>query len=114
MVKKKYIPERGDVVWLNFNPTKGHEQKGTRPAVVLSRQKYNKNSELLLACPITSVSKKYPFEVILNNCDINGVVLADQIKNIDWTARNIKFIYKLEDKVLQEIIKKVSVLIQNK
>lgn len=109
---KKYIPERGDIVWLDFDSTKGHKQKGRRPSVVLSPLAYNNKSGLALFCPITSVSKKYPFEVIVEEKEIQGIVLVDQIKSFDWSKRNIEFVCKSNNEILGEIIQKVSVLIK--
>ena len=87
MVKNKYIREQGDIVWLDFDPAKGHEQKGRRPAFVLSFIKYNKKIGLALFCPITSVVKRYPFETFLISDKINGVILVDQIKSYDWRKK---------------------------
>ena len=109
---KKYIPKRGDVVWLDFDPTKGHEQKGRRPSIVLSPIEYNKKSELALFCPITSVSKKYPFEVKVKEKEMKGIILVDQIKSFDWSKRNVTFICKVNQETLEEIIQKVLVLIK--
>ena len=75
-----YIPERGDIVWLNFKPQAGHEQMGTRPALVLSPEKYNRKTGLAVCCLITSKIKSYPFEVKVLGKKINGVVLADHLK----------------------------------
>jgi mRNA interferase MazF len=111
MVKGKYIPERGDIVWLNFNPGSGHEQKGKRPAVVISPKGYNEKVGLGLFCPVTSKAKNYPFEVKIENDKINGVVLADQIKSLDWKTREIEFIMKETFDKVNEIIDKISVLI---
>jgi len=108
---EKYIPERGDIVWLNFNPGSGHEQKGKRPAVVISPKGYNEKVGLGLFCPITSKTKNYPFEVKIENDKINGVVLADQIKSLDWKTREIEFITKEAYEKVNEIIDKISVLI---
>ncbi len=85
---KAYIPDCGDVVWLNFDPQAGHEQAGHRPALVLSPKAYNGKTGLCLAVPITSQSKGYPFELALPAaCRTTGVVLCDQIRNLDWQAR---------------------------
>jgi mRNA interferase MazF len=111
MVKKKYIPERGDIVWLNFNPTTGHEQQGKRPAIVISPKEYNRKTGLGLFCPITSKIKNYPFEVIIETKKINGVVLSDQIKSLDWTTREIEFITKEKNEKIYEIIDKINVLL---
>lgn len=107
-----YIPERGDIVWLNFTPQAGHEQKGKRPAVVLSPKIYNEKTGLALFCPITSVKKKYPFEIELSsNTKITGVILADQVKSLDWKSRNVKFIDKIKPALVNELIEKLSILI---
>lgn len=85
---KRYVPDRGDVVWLNFTPQAGHEQAGHRPALALSPAAYNGKTGLLLCCPITSQVKGYPFEVSLNpEARVQGVILADQVKSLDWRAR---------------------------
>ena len=111
MVEKKYIPDRGDIVWLNFNPQSGHEQKGKRPAVVISPKAYNEKTGLGLFCPITSQIKNYPFEVKIKNKKINGVVLSDQVKSLDWETRKIEFIIKATTASIDEIIKKIGLLL---
>ena len=112
MKEKFYIPDRGDLVWLNFNPQAGHEQAGRRPAVVISPLAYNKKVGLAILCPVTSKIKGYPFEVnIPETFDITGVILADQVKNIDWKIRQISFIGKLPEEIVVEVLKKLSVLI---
>jgi len=112
MVKEKYIPGRGDIVWLNFNPASGHEQQGKRPAVVISPVEYNEKTGLALFCPITSKIKNYPFEVEINNKKIKGVVLTDQIKSLDWKTRNVEFAYKESSEKIVEIINKLTVLLE--
>ena len=108
----KYTPERGDIVWLNFTPQRGHEQAGRRPAVVISPAAYNKKVGLALFCPITSHVKGYPFEVALpKNSKISGVILADQIKSLDWQAREAKFIATLPVKSMNEVLSVVKVLV---
>jgi len=107
----EYAPERGDIVWLNFNPGSGHEQKGKRPAVVISPKAYNEKVGLGLFCPITSKAKDYPFEVRIENDKASGVVLADQIKSLDWRTREIEFITKESPGKVKEIIDKISVLL---
>ena len=111
MVKKKYSPERGDIVWLNFNPQAGHEQKGKRPAIVISPKEYNEKTGWGLFCPITGKIKNYPFEVKIENKKIDGVVLSDQIKSLDWETREIEFIVKETSEKIDEIINKINVLI---
>jgi len=97
----QYCPDRGDVVWLNFSPQQGHEQAGMRPALVLSPKNYNQISKLMLACPITSKIKNYPFEVMIKTKKISGAILTDQVKNLDWTERNVSFIEKAPREVLE-------------
>ena len=109
---KKYIPERGDIVWLNFTPQTGHEQMGRRPAIVISPLGYNEKVGLGLFCPITSKEKGYPFEVIIRNKKINGVVLSDQIKSLDWDKREIEFIIKSKKDELDEVLAKINALIK--
>jgi len=111
MVKKKYSPDRGDIVWLNFNPQSGHEQKGKRPAVVISPKGYNEKVGLGLFCPITSRIKNYPFEVKVENEKIDGAILSDQIKILDWKTRDIEFITKISSEKIDEIMNKISVLL---
>ena len=112
MVRKTYIPERGDIVWLDFNPQLGHEQRGRRPALTLSFKAYNEKIGLALFCPITSKVKGYPFEVELELKKIKGSVLSDQIKSLDWRERNIEFIEKIGDKEMEEVIEKIEVIIR--
>jgi mRNA interferase MazF len=111
MVTKNYIPERGDIVWINFDHQSGHEQKGKRPAIVISPKEYNKKVGLGLFCPITSKIKNYPFEVRVSVKKIDGVVLSDQIKSFDWRTRGIEFIAKETTEKVEEIINKLGVLI---
>jgi len=112
MVNKIYIPERGDIVWLDFNPQLGHEQRGRRPALTLSFKAYNEKIGLALFCPITSKVKGYPFEVELELKKIRGSVVSDQIKSLDWRERNIEFIEKIGDKKMEEVIEKIELIIR--
>ncbi|HXH69192.1 MAG TPA: endoribonuclease MazF [Pyrinomonadaceae bacterium] len=107
-----YAPERGDAVWLNFNPQSGHEQAGRRPAIVVSPSSYNRKVGLALFCPITNQAKGYPFEVAIpKNAKVSGVVFSDQIKSLDWRARSVEFIAKLPDSVVDEVLKKLKSLL---
>ena len=105
-----YIPDRGDIVWLEFDPQKGHEQKGRRPGIVLSKKEYNQKSNLTVICPITSKIKGYPFEVRINSI-IQGVILSDQIRSIDWKSRNAAFIEKIPEEILKEILENIDLLL---
>jgi mRNA interferase MazF len=107
-----YVPERGDAVLLDFNSQSGHEQAGRRPAIVVSPSSYNRKVGLALFCPITNQAKGYPFEVAIpKNAKVSGVVLSDQIKSLDWQARNVEFIAKLSDSVIEEVLKKIKTLL---
>lgn len=111
MVKEKqYVPERGDVVWLDFLLQSGHEHRGRRPAVVLSPLEYNKKTGLAIFCPITGKRKGYPFEVEVTGA-IEGIILSDQAKNMDWRARNIDFIMKLDEEHFSTVHNNVRLLV---
>ena len=106
-----YCPKRGDVVWLTFNPQAGHEQAGHRPAIVLSPESYNRKVGLALLCPITSHVKGYPFEVkIPQGHKVDGVVLADQVKSLDWKARQTSFCCVLPNATVHEVLNKLGTL----
>lgn len=111
MVTKKYIPGKGDLVWLNFTPQAGHEQAGKRPAIVLSPREYNKKTGLMIACPITSKVKRYPFEVTVHTPQIEGVVLSDQVRNLDWEQRKVSFIEKASPKILEQVQEKLLLML---
>ncbi|GMO66491.1 MAG: endoribonuclease MazF [Treponemataceae bacterium] len=111
MVNDNYVPDRGDIVWLNFNPQTGHEQKGKRPALVISPKDYNQKVNLGLFCPITSKEKKYPFEVKITNKKISGVVLSDQIKSLDWTKREIEYIVHATEEETSLVLEKITILL---
>src|SRR3989338_4372383 len=96
-----YLPRKGDLVWLDFSPQAGREQKGRRPGLVVSSKNYNRIG-LMLICPITSKIKGYPFEVEIKAGRIAGCVLADHVKNQDWRERNVEFIAKAPTDVLQK------------
>jgi len=107
-----YIPRRGDIVWLTFTPQVGHEQAGRRPAVVLSPKAYNSRVGLFLACPVTSKTKGYPFEVAIpEGLPVSGFILSDQIKSLDWRAREASFACALPTATTQEILAKATALL---
>ncbi len=106
-----YIPEAGDIVWLDFDPQIGREQAGHRPAIVLSPKFYNIKSGLMVCCPLTTKIKNYPFEVLLENKGQVSAALSDQVKSLDWQARNITFKHKCSEEVLQEIRRKIKALL---
>lgn len=109
---QEYVPDRGDIIWLQFDPRAGHEQAGRRPALVISPKPYNGKVGLALVCPITSVAKGYPFEVPLpDGLRVSGVVLADQIKSLDWRARQAVFACKAPPHVIADARAKIQVLV---
>lgn len=107
-----YVPDRGDVVWITLDPQAGHEQAGRRPAVVLSPAAYNGKVGLALLCPITRQAKGYPFEVQMpSGLPVGGVILADQIKSLDWRARTAELACHLPIETMAEVLRKVNVLL---
>jgi mRNA interferase MazF len=108
----EYIPERGDVVWIDMNPQAGHEQAGRRSAVVLSPSAYNNKVGLALLCPITNQNKGYPFEVIIpEGFKVSGTILSDQVKSLDWKVRHAEFFDKIPESITLEILKKLTTLL---
>jgi mRNA interferase MazF len=106
---QQYVPEQGDVVWLDFDPQVGHEQAGRRPAVVVSIATYNGTTGLALMCPVTNQSKGYPYEVALPaNAPATGVILADQMKSLDWRARRATYMGVVGAEVVDEIFDRVA------
>lgn len=107
-----YIPARGDLVWLEFTPQAGHEQAGTRPALVISPREYNRRVGLALFCPVTSRVKDYPFEVVLPpGLKLQGVVLADQVKSLDWRVRRARYAAQVSAAVMREVVGRILVLV---
>ena len=107
-----FVPERGDLVWLDFDPQAGREQAGRRPALVLSPKSYNSKTSLAVICPITSKVKGHPFEVVLPAGRITGAVLSDQVASLDWVVRRAEKVTKVSDDVLAEVTAKIAALIQ--
>ena len=112
MVTNSYVPERGDLVWLDFHPQAGHEQKGRRPAVVLSPKSYNSKSLLAWVCPVTSKAKGYPFEVPLpEGLVVDGVILVDQLRSLDYRQRRAELIEKIPFDLCQKVLTRAKVLL---
>ncbi len=109
-MKKPYVPDAGDMVWLHFDPQAGHEQAGHRPAVVLSPAAYNLRTGLMLCCPMTTQIKGYPFEVVVTGSKPSAI-LADQVKSLDWTQRKATFKGKVSPAELAEVRRKAIALI---
>ena len=90
----KYIPEQGDIIALSFDPHSGHEQKGKRPAIIISNKVFNQHLWLAFACPITNIKRDFPFHIQVESENITGFIMGEQMKSIDYKSRNIKFIEK--------------------
>ena len=112
MGRVNYIPERGDIVYTSFSPTRGREQRGRRPALVLSSHSYNIRSELAIICPITSTIRNNLFIAVLDTQKVKGAVLSDQARSMSWKTRGVKFVSKCPTDVLQEVSSKLGLLIQ--
>ena len=108
-----YIPAKGDVVWIDFNPQSGREQANRRPALVISSTMYNRRVKLALVCPITTKVKGYMFEVpIPEGLPVSGVVLADQAKSFDWQTRRAEFICQMPNDVLVQVVATIERLLK--
>lgn len=105
-----YVPDCGDIVWLEFDPQAGHEQAGHRPALVLSPARYNQIRGMMICCPMTSRIKGYPFEVVVSQTPPSAV-LADQVKSLDWRARNASHKGKAPAAVLTDVQAKLRALL---
>jgi mRNA interferase MazF len=112
VVAHSYVPDVGDLVWINFSPQIGHEQAGRRPAVVLSPRLYNEKVGLALMCPVTSRAKGYPFEVALPKASrIRGVILPDHLRSLDWQKRQTQKAGKLPLDTLEEVRIQIATLL---
>jgi mRNA interferase MazF len=112
VAKSKYIPARGDIVKFDFDPTLGREQAGYRPALIVTSKEFNRATGLALVCPITSQIKGLNLEVILpDSLNTNGVILAFQVKTIDWIERRVRYIESLPPEVMDEVAAKLHALI---
>lgn len=107
-------PERGDLVWMDFDPQAGHEQAGRRPALVLTPARYNRLVGLLIACPVTRQAKGYPFECALPaGLPVQGVVLSDHVRSLDWRTRRAEFICRAPADVVDDVLAKVRALLED-
>ncbi len=112
MSKRLYVPRRGDVIRLDFDPQKGHEQAGRRPALVLSPTDYNRAVGLAVVCPITNEKKGYPWEArIPDNDFVSGVVLSDQMKSLDWRERRAEFVCTPAVGLIEDVVEKAVALL---
>jgi len=107
-----YVPDAGDVVWLEFDPQAGHEQAGHRPALVISPASYNRKSGLMVCCPLTTQIKGYPFEVVTQVDGVDFAVLSDQVKSLDWKIRRAKKKAVVSAEVMLHVKAKIKALMQ--
>ncbi len=113
MSKQKYVPRRGDVIRLDFDPQTGHEQAGRRPALVLSPTEYNRKIGLAVVCPITNQIKAYPWEVTIpDNPFVSGAILSDQVKSLDWRQRKAEFVCTPDERLLNDVVERAFALLR--
>jgi len=108
----KYIPQQGDIVALDFDPQSGHEQKGRRPAIIISNKIFNKHLGLAFACPITNTNRNSPFHEEVKSENITGFIMTEQMKSIDYNSRKVKFIEKANQKTIDKILGIIDSIIQ--
>lgn len=99
-----YIPKKGDLVILTFDPQAGHEQQGRRPALIISNDIFNQRVGLAIACPITNTDRNFPFHIAVQSENLSGFVMSEQVKSIDYKARNVKFVAKVDEEVLNQVL----------
>ncbi|NOQ21395.1 MAG: mRNA-degrading endonuclease [Candidatus Aegiribacteria sp.] len=100
-----YVPEQGDIIAVTFNPQSGHEQKGRRPALVVSKELFNRGTGLSIVCPLTNTSRNFPFHVqIPENSSLTGFVMVEQVKSIDFRSRKARFIEKSSEDLIAEVL----------
>ena len=100
----EYIPKKGDLVILTFDPSAGHEQQGRRPALIVSNETFNKGVGLAIACPITNTDRNFPFHIEVNSVKLTGFIMTEQVKSIDFRARKVKFVEKVNDDILENVL----------
>jgi len=114
MVTEYFIPAKGDIIKLSFDPQSGHKQKGWRPCLVLSNYTFNNATGFALVCPITNTKRKYPFHVVLpNELDVTGVVMVDQVKSLNYSNRNAKYVTHIPEDFLEEVMAIHSAIFQD-
>ena len=102
---KPYIPQKGDFITIAFDPQTGHEQKGRRPALVISNTLFNEKTGLAIVCPLTGTERRFPFHVkVADSPDVSGFVMVEQVKSIDFRARKVKYIGRASESVLEEVL----------
>ncbi len=108
---EKYIPQKGDLVILTFDPQAGHEQQGRRPALIISNDLFNERVGLAIACPITNTDRNFPFHIAVDNEHLSDFIMSEQVKSIDYNARKVKFVAKVDQEVLNHVLGLVETII---
>jgi len=103
-----YVPDQGDICWISLNPQSGHEQKGRRPALVVSNMDYNRRTGLSICCPITNTDSRFPLHIRLSGCTTSGFVIVEHLKSLDYTARQAEFIEKIAEALLAEVLSRLN------
>lgn len=101
---KEYIPKKGDLVILTFDPSAGHEQQGRRPALIISNEVFNQHVGLAIACPITNTDRNFPFHVKVESNQLTGYIMTEQVKSIDYKVRKVKFVERVSDEVMDKVL----------
>ncbi len=109
---KDYIPDKGNIIWIHLESRKGHEQKGRRPALVLTPQRYNEVNDLMMVCPITSRDRKFPFQIPFQGEKVGGLIMIDQLRTIDWKSRQVEFVEFLDEEIQQEVTAKLETILK--
>ena len=105
MVRGRFVPEKGDFIWLSFEPQSGHEQKGRRPALVISNELFNRHAGLVLVCPVTNTDRKFPFHLpVPSSGSVQGFVMVEQVKSLDFATRQASFIEKAPASLVQNVV----------
>jgi len=109
----KYIPEKGDFITLSFDPQSGHEQKGRRPALVVSNSIFNQATGLAIVCPITNTDRKIPFHLAVPaSSSLTGFVMVEQVKSVDFDTRNAKFVEKASSELIDDVLAVIDVCVK--
>lgn len=109
-----YVPQKGDFITLSFDPQSGHEQRGRRPALVISNQPFNAATGLAIVCPITNTNRNIPFHLpVPSSSTLTGFVMVEQVKSVDYTARNAKFVETAPQQLLENVIAVVDACIKS-
>lgn len=109
----KYVPRKGDFVTLSFDPQSGHEQKGRRPALVISNFLFNKHTGLAIVCSITNTNRQNPFHLpIPSSSSLTGFVMVEQVKSVDYSARNAKFVEKASNRIVADVLSVIDVCVK--